>query len=110
MTDENPSGRLDKFRGKRGPEKGERRKMMEAAGMSRHQMYQAMQIGNIPEEEFERLIESDDPPTLTDLARFGRGEQSKPKPLPMDAARSAIAKAVKAAEAAYWAVCDAEGP
>ena len=107
--DKNPSGRPDKFRGKRGPEKSDRRKMLEAAGFSRHQMYQMMQIGNIPEDEFERLIESQDPPSLTELARIGRGEQSKPKPPPVDAARIAIGKAIDAAHAAYWAACDGEG-
>lgn len=109
MTEENPSGRPDKFRGKRGPERSERRKMMEAAGLSRHQMYQMMQIANIPEDEFERLVESDDPPTITELARIGRGEQSKPKPSPRDAAMQAIAKAVNAMHRAYWSACDAEG-
>jgi hypothetical protein len=42
----------------------------EAAGISRHQMYQIVQIGNIPEDEFERLVETDDPPSITELARF----------------------------------------
>ena len=76
---ENPSGRPDKFRGKRGPEKSDQRKLAEAAGLSRHQMYQAVQIASIPEDEFERLVESLEPPSLTDLARIGRGDQSKPK-------------------------------
>jgi len=106
----NPSGRPNKFsRGKRGPERSERRKMMDEVGISRHQMYQAMQIANIPEDEFERLIESQEPPSITELARIGRGEQSKP-PLPTkDAAAKAIAKAIRAAHVAYWAACDTEG-
>jgi hypothetical protein len=29
-----------------------------------------VQIGNIPEDEFERLVETDDPPSITELARF----------------------------------------
>ena len=106
----NPSGRPDKFsRGKRGPERSDRRKMMDEVGISRHQMYQAMQIANIPEDEFNRLIESDDPPSLTELARFGRGEQSKPKLSPRDAAMKTIAKAIDAAHNAYWTACDMEG-
>ena len=105
----NPSGRPDKFRGKRGPERSERRKIMEDAGMSRHQMYQAMQVASIPEDEFEQLVESQEPPSITELARIGRGEQSKPKPSPRDAATKAIAKTMKAAHAAYWTACDAEG-
>ena len=109
MTEENPSGRPDKFRGKRGPERSERRKMMDEVGISRHQMYQAMQIANIPEDEFNRLVESDDPPSITELAKIGRGEQSKPKPSPRDAAMQAIDKAVSAMHRAYWSACDAEG-
>lgn len=109
MTEENPSGRPDKFHGKRGPERSERRKICEEAGMSRHQMYQMVQIGNIPDDEFERLIESADPPSITELARIGRGEQSKPKPAPRDAAMKTIAKAIDAAHDAYWTACDAEG-
>jgi hypothetical protein len=110
MTEENPSGRPDKFsRGKRGPERSKFRKMCEEAGISRHQMYQMIQIANIPEDEFERLIESDDPPNITELAKIGRGEQSKPRPSPRDAAMRAIAKAIDATHSAYWAACDAEG-
>ena len=75
----NPSGHPDKFRGSRGPEKSDMRTACEAAGMSRHQMYQALQVARIPADEFERLIESADPPSITDLARFGRGAQAKPK-------------------------------
>lgn len=105
---ENPSGRPDKFRSKRGPEKGERRKLAEDAGLSRHQMYQAMQVASIPEDEFERLVESQEPLGIAELARIGRGEQSKPRPSPRDAATKAIAKAMRAAHAAYWAACDSE--
>lgn len=76
---ENPSGHPNKFRGKRGPERSERRKLAETAGISRHQMYQALQVANIPEEDFERLIESDDPPSVTEMARIGRGLQTKQK-------------------------------
>jgi len=107
-ADDNLSGRPDKFRGKRGPERGERRKLMESVGFSRHQMYQAMQIANIPNDEFERLVESDEPPSLTELARFGRGEQTKPQPSPRAAAMQAIEKAMNKMHAAYWSACDDE--
>ena len=52
---------------KRGPEKSNMRKMAEQAGMSRYQMYRALAIASIPEDEFEKLIESDNVPTLTEL-------------------------------------------
>lgn len=70
----NPSGRPDK---KRGPEKSDHRKAAEAAGISRHQMYQALDVARISDEEFERLVEGEDPPTLTELAATGRGRPEK---------------------------------
>lgn len=42
------------------------------AGLSEHQRKTALRIANIPEDEFERQIESDDPPTVTALAEQGR--------------------------------------
>lgn len=64
----NPSGRPNKFRGSRGPERSPARQAADAAGMSRHQFYQAMKIARIPEAEFEAMIEGDSPPTITQLA------------------------------------------
>jgi hypothetical protein len=49
------------------------------AGLSRKNTITALQVGNVPKDEFEAAVESDDPPTITELAR--RGTQSKPKPL-----------------------------
>jgi len=107
----NPSGRPDKFQSTRGPEKGDRRKAAEAAGMSRHQMYQAMKVAEIAESDFERLIESDNPPTLTELAAHGasRSNKSEGQTMTRAEATAAIQKALDAAHAAYWAACDAEG-
>jgi hypothetical protein len=41
------------------------------AGMSKHQQVQATRIASIPEREFEEQVESDAPPTLTQLAQQG---------------------------------------
>lgn len=81
MTDENPSGRPDKFstRGRRGPEKSARRKASEAAGISKHQMYRALAVASIPKEEFEALIESDNPPTIEELANIGKRKSQESK-------------------------------
>ncbi len=49
----------------------ERARAAEKAGMSRDQVVRAMRVGKIPEAEFEALVESDDPPTLTELAERG---------------------------------------
>lgn len=75
----NLSGRPTSFQGKRGPERSERRKAADEAGLSRHQMYQCLAIARIPQDEFDRLIDSADPPTLEELVRFGRSQQKKPK-------------------------------
>jgi len=109
MTDENPSGRPYEFRGKRGPERSERRKAAEAAGMSRHQMYQALKLANIPEDEFERLVESDHQPTVTELAAYGGPPTTRQTSSPRRKAAAAIAKALDAVHSAYWTACDAEG-
>lgn len=72
MKPKNPSGCPDEFRGKRGPAKSLRTIEAKRAGISRHQMHQAIAIANIPDDEFERLIEQDRPPSLTALASTGK--------------------------------------
>jgi hypothetical protein len=42
------------------------------AGMSRDQQRQAVNVANVPEDEFEGAVESDSPPTVTQLAGQGR--------------------------------------
>lgn len=41
------------------------------AGLSRDQTVRALRVNNVPRDEFERLVESDDPPTVTKLAELG---------------------------------------
>ena len=48
-----------------------RKQAADEAGMSRHQYGQAMAIGKIPEQDFEAQVESDKPPTLSQLAAQG---------------------------------------
>jgi len=48
------------------------------AGLSERQRNTALRVANIPAEEFEAAIESDDPPTVTELAK--RGTVTRPKP------------------------------
>ncbi len=60
---------------KRGPDRSEVRKAAEAAGLSRGQMYRCLAIASIPEEEFEELIESDDPPTKTALVAHAQNKE-----------------------------------
>lgn len=105
----NPSGHPDKFRGSRGPDKSDMRKACEAAGMSRHQMYQALQVASVPRDEFERLVESADPPSITDLARIGRGAQSKPKQSTWDRLVRAWNAASDDDRARLWAEVSTDG-
>ena len=49
------------------------------AGMSRDQMHTALRVANIPADDFERQVESDQPPTVTALAKQG----TKPAPRPV---------------------------
>ena len=64
---------------KHGPERSAMRKAAEAAGMSRSQMWRALQVASIPEDEFEALVESDEPPTVTALVRYARGLTDEPQ-------------------------------
>lgn len=42
------------------------------AGLSKRQKDTALRVANIPDQEFEELIESDNPPTVTALAELGK--------------------------------------
>jgi len=52
------------------------------AGLSRRQAITAIRVANIPREEFERLVESDAPPTIEQLAE--RGTQKRQQPVTID--------------------------
>lgn len=41
------------------------------AGMSKRQQVTAVRVARVPEQEFEQAVESDDPPTVTELAERG---------------------------------------
>ena len=43
----------------------------EAAGLSKHQTKTALRVAALPHEEFERLVEGERPPTVTELAEMG---------------------------------------
>ena len=48
------------------------RQAAEQAGMSKDQEVTARRLADIPEDQFEAAVESDDPPTVTTLADMGR--------------------------------------
>lgn len=59
-----------KQRPKRGgvlPENASQRDIAAFTGLSTRKIWQAKKIADIPEDQFERLIESDNPPTITQL-------------------------------------------
>ena len=47
----------------------------ESAGMSKHQQVQATRVASVPDEEFNRMVESETPPTVTKLAEIGTKKQ-----------------------------------
>lgn len=49
------------------------------AGLSERQQKTALRVANIPDDDFEELIEQSPPPTVTELAE--RGKKSAPRPL-----------------------------
>jgi hypothetical protein len=54
-----------------GRPKSEQKKAAIAAGLSVHQMKVALRIAAIPEDQFEALVESDNPPTINRAAAIG---------------------------------------
>lgn len=62
---------------KAGAHPGSRGEAAEEAGISPHQAKQAIRVANVPEEEFDTQIESDNPPTITKLADQGKKPRTK---------------------------------
>lgn len=54
-----------------------RNKAAEDAGLSRHQKHTALRVANVPVYEFEESVESEDPPTVTELAERGKRPATK---------------------------------
>ena len=53
----------------------------EQAGMSKHQQVQAVRVANVPAADFERQVESENPPTVTKLAEQGKQAAPAAKPV-----------------------------
>lgn len=49
-----------------------------SAGLSPHQAKQAVRVANVPRQEFERQVESSEPPTVTKLAEQGKATRPAP--------------------------------
>ena len=47
------------------------RQAAKSAGLSKDQEKKAVRVANVPEDEFERKVEADEPPTITELAKTG---------------------------------------
>jgi hypothetical protein len=56
------------------------RQIADTFGISRAMQWRAKQIINIPEDEFEALIESENPSTVTALVEYARGNQQPAPP------------------------------
>jgi len=59
------------------------------AGMSDHQRKQALRVATVPEPEFSAQVDSDNPPTVTQLAEQGK-QRIQPQKSDMDAAIDAV--------------------
>jgi len=76
------------------------------AGMSEHQRKAAIRVANVPEEEFEAAVESDDPPTITGLSQSVQDKMSRNSAVPGFAqATKAIGTVSRMAE-----FCEANDP
>lgn len=61
------------------PPKLSRKEAASEAGLSRDQARNALRVANVPKEDFDEAVESEKPPTVTELAK--RGTKPAPKPL-----------------------------
>lgn len=59
-----------------------RKAVVEAAGVSKDQAVRALRVAAIPDEQFEAVIEADDPPTINQLASMGAEHRRAQKPQP----------------------------
>jgi len=53
------------------------------AGLSERQMKDGLRVASIPEQKFESMIEREDPPTVTELAKVGTQPRKQPAPEPV---------------------------
>jgi hypothetical protein len=63
-TVENQGGRPPRF---------SQRQAAKQAGLSKDQEKQAVRVANVPDDDFDAAVESDDPPTVTELAARDSG-------------------------------------
>ena len=59
---------------------GSQKQAAKSAGMSKKQEVRARRVAVIPDDQFEEMIESDDPPSVTALAEAGKKALTSPKP------------------------------
>ena len=76
------------------------------AGMSSHQVKQAIRVANVPKEEFEQLVEGDNPPTISRLAELG----TRARPAPERPPEFPIATQVVGAARRFAEQCAAHDP
>jgi len=82
------------------------------AGLSEHQVKQGLRVASIPADEFEAAVESENPPTVTDLAARGtvsRPVAPTPAPTPADPREVAEATTLLRQFAAFCNTTDAAG-
>lgn len=60
---------------------GTRKDAADAAGLSEYQKKQAIRVANVPDADFERQVESQNPPTVTKLAEQGKKAAPAPRPV-----------------------------
>jgi hypothetical protein len=62
-----------------GPKVLTRKAAAEAAGISKRQLRTALQVAQIPEDTFDAIVDSENPPTLTELAEMGKNFKPNPE-------------------------------
>lgn len=89
------------------PTNSPRQQAAESAGLSRDQVVQAVRVANVPADEFDADVDSDDPPTLTELAE--RGKRPAPRQPDVEADR-VLARKTFAAIVKFNTMCATTDP
>jgi hypothetical protein len=76
------------------------------AGLSERQRKSALRIANVPSDEFERSVESDAPPTVTELAQRGIAPRSAFQPAGPDPVDRTLGREALAALSRFAQFCE----
>lgn len=87
-----------------------RTRAAEDAGISEHRRKQALRVAAVPSEDFDYAVESQDPPTVTELAALGTQTRAQPEPMEITPApRAEVLDSIRAVYT-FFQYCERTDP